>query len=270
MTTRTADSATPTALVFVHGFGCSHVDWHAQLRYLAPNHAVLAVDLRGHGDNPASADECSIENYAADVAGTLTRSDLGAAVLVGHSMGCRVVLEAARRSWEKLRGVVLIDSSQLAASDPAEAEREARNRIDAVGFAAFSKAFFEGMFVSTSPETIKRDILRRAASFPAVVGQALFPRMVAWDAQHMDAALRALEGRRVPLLVIQSSYLNPDRTRVSIAPGGDTPWLQNVRRCVPSARIEIVPGVGHFPQLEAPQHVNRLIASFVADPFGCG
>lgn len=65
------------------------------------------------------------------------------------------------------------------------------------------------------------------------------------------------------VLVIQSTCLNADRVRVSMAPGDDAPWLQTVRRLAPSVRIETVPGVGHFPQLEAPDHVNRLIASFL-------
>lgn len=85
-------------------------------------------------------------------------------------------------------------------------------------------------FFPTSPEAIKQDVLTRAASFSAAIGQALFPRMVAWDAQHMEPALRALEAHRVPLLVIQSTYLNADRVRVSLKPGADTPWLQTVRR----------------------------------------
>ena len=83
--------------------------------------------------------------------------------------------------------------------------------------------------------------------------------MVAWDAANMERALASVQ---VPLLVIQSSYLNAQRVRVPLAPGDSTPWLDLVRRQAPSARVEIVPGVGHFPQLEAAATVNRLIADF--------
>ncbi len=57
---------------------------------------MLAVDLRGHGATPGAADECSIETYGADVAALVEQSGLERAVLVGHSMGCRVVLETRR------------------------------------------------------------------------------------------------------------------------------------------------------------------------------
>ena len=46
-------------------------------------------------------------------------------------------------------------------------------------------------------------------------------------------------------------------------PGDDAPWLQILRRFAPSVRIETVPGVGHFPRIEAADHVNRLIGSFL-------
>jgi pimeloyl-ACP methyl ester carboxylesterase len=116
------------------------------------------------------------------------------------------------------------------------------------------------MFVAASPPEVKQAIVARAADLPASIGTRLFPRMVAWDAQHMEAALMAL---RVPLLVIQSTHLNAHRVRVSLEPGVDTPWLQTVRRCVPGARVEVVSGVGHFPQVEAPERINRLIETFV-------
>ena len=50
-------------IVFVHGFGCSHSDWNAQVAHFSQRHQTVAVDLRGHGASPGTADECSIEEY---------------------------------------------------------------------------------------------------------------------------------------------------------------------------------------------------------------
>jgi len=96
------------ALVFVHGFGCSHADWQAQLVHFAPTHSAIACDLRGHGATPGQPAECSIETYGADVAELLRALDLSKAVLVGHSMGCRVVLQAARDAPGRVAGIVLV------------------------------------------------------------------------------------------------------------------------------------------------------------------
>jgi pimeloyl-ACP methyl ester carboxylesterase len=84
--------------------------------------------------------------------------------------------------------------------------------------------------------------------------------MARWDAANLDAALGAI---RVPLMVIQSTTLNADRKRVPLKEGEATPWLDLVRRRVPGARIEVISGSSHFPQIDAPARVNALLADFV-------
>ena len=68
-------------IVFVHGFSCAHSDWDAQVAHLSPRHRTVAVDLRGHGNSPGDAMDCSVERNGADVAKALA---LGAdAVSIG-------------------------------------------------------------------------------------------------------------------------------------------------------------------------------------------
>jgi pimeloyl-ACP methyl ester carboxylesterase len=66
-------------------------------------------------------------------------------------------------------------------------------------------------------------------------------------------------------LVIQSTYVNPERVRILLKPRETSPWLELIRQHLPTAKIEIVSGVGHFPMLEAPEAVNQAMASFVAN-----
>ncbi|HEX2276285.1 MAG TPA: alpha/beta hydrolase, partial [Candidatus Tectomicrobia bacterium] len=108
---------------------------------------------------------------------------------------------------------------------------------------------------------VKERIISRALALPEAFGAALFSRLIRWDAQYMDAALSQVT---VPLLAIQSTYINPERVRVPLQAGATTPWLELVRHHVPTARVEIVGGAGHFSMLDKPQAVNQLLASFVA------
>ena len=101
-------------IVFVHGFACAHGDWDAQVAHLSPRHQTVAVDLRGHGASKGSAADCSIERYGADVAEVMRALALPRAVLVGHSMGCRVVIEAALPAPGQTAGLILVDGSQFA------------------------------------------------------------------------------------------------------------------------------------------------------------
>jgi len=253
-----AGSGKPT-LVFVHGFCCSHEDWGLQFDSFKATHEVVACDLRGHGQTPGKPHECSIEHFGGDVAALLSVLSLEKSILIGHSMGCRVVLEAARVAPERVAGLVLIDGSQQGSGDPQAAEDNARAFIEAKGFPAFADGLFRQMFLQESD--LSRAVVARALRVPAENGSALWPRMARWDAMYVE---QVLAGLRVPLMAIQSTYLDAERKRQPLAKGQSSPWLDLLRRTNPDFRIEVLPGLGHFPQLEAADAVNRLISDFAA------
>jgi len=137
--------------VFVHGFACAHEDWRHQAAAFAGRHCVVACDLRGHGASPGDAASSDIETFGADVAALLGALDLSGAVLVGHSMGTRVVLQAYRDAPERVAALVLVDGSFQGAAG-ARAEEAARATVSAVGYGAFVGPLFEQMFLVASPE----------------------------------------------------------------------------------------------------------------------
>ena len=245
-------------IVLVHGFACDRTDWRKQIEFFSARTRIVAPDLRGHGMNPGEAADCCIETYGADVAALLEKNGLRDALLVGHSMGCRVVLQAYLNAPERVGALALVDGSWPGSGDPAVFERAARESIAAAGYANFARGMFDAMFLAPSP--LAAAITERALRLPVAVARELYPRMMCWGAAHTEQILSRI---KVPLLVIQSTYLDPQRKRVPLKAGESSPWLDLVRRTVPGARIEIVPGVGHFPQLEAPEQVNQLLSSLV-------
>jgi pimeloyl-ACP methyl ester carboxylesterase len=245
--------------VFVHGFACSHEDWRLQLDFFSQTNEVVACDLRGHGATPGRPHECSIEHYGGDVAALINNLELKRAVLVGHSMGCRVVLEANRLAPERVAGLVLVDGSRLASGDPDAAESAARAATEKAGYPAFAENLFRQMFFS--PSALAEAIVARALRQSAEFGPMLWPSMARWDAAEMDGALAAV---RSPLLVIQSTTRDAQLRRSPLKPGETSPWLDLLKKTISDLKIDIVPGVGHFPQLEAAQTVNRLIRDFLA------
>jgi len=121
------------------------------------------------------------------------------------------------------------------------------------------RPFFEAMFLGKSARS--QAVVERALRLRAEVGAALFPRMVRWDAERMEAALRAITW---PVLAIQCTYVNTERKRVPLKAGETTPWLDLLGERLENLKVEILPGLGHFPQLEAAPQVNRLIGTFAA------
>lgn len=242
-------------LLFVHGFACALEDWKHQTSALSSTHHVIACDLRGHGKTPGRAQECTIEHFGGDVAALINNLELRHVVLVGHSMGCRVILEASRLVPKRVGGLVLIDGSRQGTGDPAQAEALTRSAIVTAGYAQFSENVFRQMFLQWSP--LADEIFARVKRMPPETGTALWTNMVRWDATQLDAAL---EAARVPMMAIQSTWITPERKRLPLQAGQTSPWLDLLR--ANDARVEIVPGVGHFTMLEAPERVNRLIAEF--------
>jgi pimeloyl-ACP methyl ester carboxylesterase len=101
------DAAKPT-VVMIHGVLNDHSVWILQSRYLA-NHSwnVLALDLPGHcrsGGTPAA----SVEDAADWVLALLDAAGVTKAVLVGHSFGSLVALEAASRAPTRISQLVLV------------------------------------------------------------------------------------------------------------------------------------------------------------------
>jgi len=243
-------------LVFVHGFGCEHTDWHFQVDFFSEKSETVACDLRGHGQTPGRPEECTIEHYGGDVAALVNNLELSGVFLIGHSMGCRVVLEAARHLPKKVSGLVLVDGSRLAFSDPDGAERNARAAVEKNGYPAFAENLFRQMFFKPSP--LVDATVQRALKTTAAFGPDLWSRMARWDAGQMDAAFAALSA---PVLAIQSTTRNAQLVRSPLKPGESSPWTDYLKS--KGARVEIVPA-GHFTMLEEPATVNRLIREFAA------
>ena len=245
-------------VVFVHGFGCALSDWDAQVAHFSPRHQTIAIDLRGHGDSEGSAADCSIERYGADVAELMRTLGLPPAVLVGHSMGCRVVVEAALQAPERSAAVVLVDGSQFA---PGMAAVLKARFAEPNGYATMVDGLFKDMFTARSDPSVAASVAARAARLPRPVGEKLLTDMQRYDAGRLSASLACL---RTPVMALQATWSDEKRERRSLSAGETTPYLDMLRSHVPSVRIEVIADSGHFPQLDEAARTNALIDRFVA------
>ena len=248
-------------LVFVHGYACRHDDWQPQVDFFRTRQYVVTCDLRGHGASDPDPERSNIETFGADIISLMSALELAPAILIGHSTGCRVVLEAYLDAPQRVAGLVLVDGSRLGTGDPQAAEEKARQMFQSAWYTATLRRLFDEMFLEGSNPALKERILSRALALPEEIGATLLRSLLGWDARHMDKALSQIA---VPLLVLQSTHINTEGVRVPLQPGTTTPWSELIRQHVPAAQIEIVSGAGHFSMLEAPEAVNQTIAAFIA------
>lgn len=108
-------------IVLVHGLGGSHDDWNDAVRYLARDHRVYTLDLRGHGTraNATFAEtRPTLAQMARDVALVIGRLGIERPVLAGHSMGALVVMQYVKDfGADRIAGVCFVDMSPRITND---------------------------------------------------------------------------------------------------------------------------------------------------------
>src|SRR4051812_27669199 len=103
--TATVRSAPP--LVFVHGLGVSTRYMEPTLARLAPTHSVAALDLPGFGRSDSPRRVFTLSEHARMLERWLDARALGAAILVGNSYGCQVIVECVTHTPARALGLLL-------------------------------------------------------------------------------------------------------------------------------------------------------------------
>jgi pimeloyl-ACP methyl ester carboxylesterase len=232
------------SLVLVHGWSCNRRNWDAQLTPLAANARVVAVDLAGHGESGATRQTWSIAAFGADVAAVVDDLHLDDVILVGHSMGADVILEAARHLRSRVRGLVWVDQYRQLTGFRSEAQVRERLAPFRANFAEAAKAFVRDMFHASADPSLVERVATEMASAPR------------------EIALGALEatwnyGRNVPAVLAEL-----DLPVVSINHQDSATDIESMRRC--GVEVVLIPGVGHFPMLEKPDAFNAYLLQAVA------
>jgi pimeloyl-ACP methyl ester carboxylesterase len=191
-----------------------------------------------------------------------TRYAESEAVLIGHSIGCRVALEAYRMCPDRVIGLVLVDGSRFAGEDADRAVSAYTDQIRAVGPDVFFENVVTQMFIGSSPPELVRRGVARTRREHHEFAEAVFLGAVRWDVS--DEATSALASVDVPVLGLQSTEVDARMGRRSLQPRMVTRWTKLVEQHTLRSELRIVPGVGHFPHIEAADVVVEHISEFVA------
>jgi len=251
----------PTVLL-IHGFTGRGTSWGRHSIALADRFRVVTPDLPGHGRSATPSDpaRASVACTANDLATILARRGLAPAAVVGYSLGARIALRLAVSRPELVGRLVLESPSAGFVSEEERAARRALDearavRIEERGIRAFvdeweREPVFDGQADRLPPA--RRGALRagRLANRPS--GLAVSLRGAGQGS--MEPLFDSLREVRCPTLVIAGAE-DPIGCRRA---GAISAGIRN-------ARLEVVPGAGHAPHLEAPTAFRRLILSFLLE-----
>src|SRR6266568_3073769 len=228
------------AVVLVHCWTCDRGFWRGQVPRLAKSRQVVTLDLAGHGRSGRTRKDYTMEAFGEDVKAVADALRLDRMVLVGHSMGGAVILEAAKRLGGRVAGLVpihtLLDVEQP--SDPKETDAViAKMKADYKGeTTAFIRQY---LLATTTPPAVADRVLTQTTTFPPEI--ALSALRNNW---HYRAA-PAFEAVKVPIVAV-----NGDRFPTN---------FEANRRHAPLFDALIMKGVGHYPMLEDPARFGDLL-----------
>ena len=228
------------ALVLVHCWTCDSSFWKDQIAQLAKNRQVVTLDLAGHGASGRTRTEYTMQAFGQDVKAVADELKLDRMVLVGHSMGGAVILEAAKLLGSRVVGLVPIDTllDVEQSSDPKESDAVmAKMQADYKGqTTAFIRQY---LFAPTTPPAVADRILAQTTAFPPEI--AISALRNNWNYN----AAPGFDALKVPIVAV-----NGDRFPTNFAAN---------RRHAPQFDAVIMKGVGHYPMLEDPARFGTLL-----------
>lgn len=250
------------ALLLLHGAGGATHSWRDLMPALAETHRVIGIDLPGQGFTRAGTRQRSgLTPMAQDIAALAAHEGWRIDAIVGHSAGAALGLRLASLLDPAPRAVVGLNAALESFPGPAAwafpvmARMLALNPMVPSMFAASAgTSAAVRSLISSTGSTLDAEglaLYRAAISDPDHVEGAL-SMMAQWDLEALQATLPAID---VPVLLIagEGDSAVPPATSVRAAAR------------LPSARVEILPGLGHLAHEEDPVGVATLIAQFLTE-----
>jgi pimeloyl-ACP methyl ester carboxylesterase len=245
------------ALLLIHGSTASAASWDPVVPSLASTYRVIRVDLPGHGRSSSPATGYDIPAQARRVGAALDRIGASRVTVAGHSMGCMVATALAEQRPATVAALALIGMGPgLDAKIP-----------DGLLLRLLQRPFPGRLMWRLRTKAAVRQAIRRCA----LARRADIPDAMIRDTLRMT--YRAFAATTSAALEYLWQRTLPDRLAVLGVPvlviaGSQDPRYRSssaaAYRSVPGARVELLPGVGHFPMLEDPQTTSALLLDFAA------
>jgi pimeloyl-ACP methyl ester carboxylesterase len=233
------------ALVFVHGWGCDRTYWVNQVDHCARNYRVVTIDLAGHGESGLNRQEWSINAYGEDVAAVVNKLGLDEVILVGHSMGGPIAVEAAPKLAANVLGLIGVDCFQSFVWEYSEEQVDGYLASFRDDFSATTENWVREMFPPTADSVLVERIATDMARLSPEVGLGSLQSLFTLDQAEL------LKASTLPITAINADMWPTD--------------VEANREIYPNFEVILMPGYGHFIHLEDPASFNSYLSSAVRE-----
>jgi 4,5:9,10-diseco-3-hydroxy-5,9,17-trioxoandrosta-1(10),2-diene-4-oate hydrolase len=253
-----------SAVVLLHGIGCSVLEWQCNVEALAAQHRVFAVDLLGSGLTDKPADETyTIRRLARFVLDFMSAHEIKRAHLAGNSLGGRLALDCAITDPERVASLLLVDPAGVDGPDTLFEFRlatvpvlgELFTRPSLIGTRMlWNKAFAD------PAEFVTEDLVRTKVAMASQPGaQSAFLKTL--------RSFVGFRGFRKEAVAELHAALPNVMTPTFVVWGRDDQFVplahaEALRRLMPNVAIQAWGRCGHAPQIECAQRFNAAALGF--------
>jgi pimeloyl-ACP methyl ester carboxylesterase len=153
-----SDSGKGAAVVLLHGFLENQTMWQDLVPDLSKRNRVITIDLLGHGETESMSYVHSMEDNAEVVQTVLSKLRIRKTVLVGHSMGGYVALAFAEMYAEKMKGLVLLNSTSFEDSPERKKNRDRAIKAVKKEYETFVRLSITNLFSPDNRERLQEEI----------------------------------------------------------------------------------------------------------------
>ena len=250
-----AGRAGAPAIVLLHGVGANSMHWRYQLAGLSDSFRVVAWNAPGYILSDAFKTEWpTCQDYSDALADFLAAVKLDRVNIVGNSFGSRVAQCFAIHQPSRVIKLAMtgtgIGPKGMSEEEKVKivATREGQIAKGGYGFGARVNALL-GKNASEQTINLVRDVVRATSPRGFMHGVKL-GMADGYDPETVATKVTA------PVLMISGNEdrVNPIEKNAAI-----------LAKAMPKARLEILEGVGHLPEVEVPDRINAMLRAFFAD-----
>ena len=229
-------------LLFIHGWLGDHTIWRSQVDYFSKNYKVAWLDLAGHGKSKTNRKIFTMSAFAQDVMSIANVDEVGGEkiILVGHSMGGPVAIEAANLLGEKVVGIVGVDSfyTPLAAV-PEEKKLDFLEKLKMDYPNALAETV-SSMFTQDADPELKASTFQNMLAADHKMGISALHECIKWNSRKEPLALKKFSDKLY---------------NINAAPTGNEKSIHE--------SVVLIPGVGHFIPRVKPDEFNTALQMII-------
>jgi len=242
------DRGSGDPIVFLHGFTLDRRMWHRQIEYFSKQYRVLAYDSRGHGKSSCPKTGYSRQDRVQDLRKFVQALKLRQFHLVGLSMGGATALGYALDYPDSLLSLTLVDTAAGGYSPPPK-YKDLRDAARSKGVEEAKRRWIRSalFYYINRNEDLHRELKEIISDH---CGNLWLDHKRGKYDERDDVALAA--NIKVPTMIFVG-----EKDKYFI------PLARTLHKNIVDSEMDVVPGVGHMLNMEAPERFNFRLEQFL-------